>query len=161
MDEAGSHIPILCKAFENCKGPILEMGTGLYSTAILDMMCRHTNRRLVSLENDPIWHEKAYAKYQSDYHKVIFVKEWSDTHIDDEGWGLVLIDHRPARRRHVDMIRLKDKAYYVLAHDSELEYHRAYRYDKAYPHFKHRYDYVHAVPNTVVLSNFSDLKELI
>lgn len=161
MDEAGSHIPILCKAFENCEGPILEMGTGLYSTAILDMVCRHTGRRVYSLENDPIWYEQAHAKYQSDYHDVVFISDWNDADIDNAQWGLVLIDHRPANRRHRDMIRLKDNAHYILAHDSELKDHRAYRYDKAYPHFKYRYDYKDTLPNTVVLSNFSDLKELI
>ena len=161
MDEAGSHVPILCKAFENCDGPVLEMGSGLYSTAILDMLCRQRKkRRILTLENDPEWFEKAHAKYQSDYHDVVFVEDWDDAPIDDTFWSLALIDHRPARRRHVDMIRLKHQAYYVMAHDSELEDHRAYRYDKAYPHFKYRFDYKETLPNTVVLSNFWEMKEL-
>lgn len=161
MDEAGSHIPILCKAFENCRGPVLEMGTGHYSTAILDMMCRHTNRHLLSLENDREWFEVNRKKYESDYHQFQFIEDWNYAGIDNDKWGLVLIDHRPARRRYVDMIRLKDNAHYILVHDSELYDHRAYRYDKAYPHFKYRYDYKDTLPNTVVLSNLSDLKELI
>ena len=161
MDEAGTHLPILLKAFEMGDGPILEMGTGHFSTPILDMMCKRRQKRwILSLENDPEWFEINRAKYESSYHKFIFVKDWADIPIEQTHWGLVLIDHRPAHRRHVDMIRLKHRAHYILAHDSELADHRAYRYDKAYPHFKYRWEYQDCEPFTTVLSNFSDLGEL-
>jgi len=160
-DAAGSHLPILCKAFEHSDGPILEMGTGYWSTPILDMLCKlRKKRHILSLENDPEYYEINKAKYQSSYHDVKLINDWDNAPIDDNFWGLVLIDHRPALRRKTDIVRLRLKAYYILAHDSEQEINQFYRYDRVYKHFKYRYEFKDCPPETTIFSNFSDLKEL-
>jgi len=160
-DEAGTHLAILLKCFELGDGPILEMGTGQFSTPILDMMCKRRQKRwILSLENDPEWYAINKAKYESDYHKFMFVQDWDAPPIMETHWGLVLIDHKPALRRKTDIVRLKHRAHYILCHDSEPEIERFYRYDRAYPHFKYRYDYEECEPFTTVLSNFSNLGEL-
>jgi len=161
MNEEGTHIPILCKAFEQGDGPILEMGAGLFSTAILDMLCKvRQKRHILTLENDREWYEQTRENYQSDYHDVVFVEDWDKAPVEDTFWGLVLIDHRPSYRRVADIIRLKHKAYYILVHDSELADHKVYRYDKALSHFRYHYDYKECLPNTMVFSNYSPLQEL-
>ena len=161
MDEAGTHLPILCKAFEEGDGPILEMGVGLYSTAVLDMLCKVRQKRtILSIDNDEEWYRFAREKYESDYHKFLYVDDWADAPIDDTFWGLVLIDHRHAHRRHKDIIRLKHKAYYILAHDADPEREQVYGYYRANDHFRYQLLYKECQPNTLVFSNFSPLEEL-
>ena len=151
-----SHIPILTRMVDMTTGPILELGIG-FSTMILDMMCQLTKRSLVSYENDPRWYQK-YLGYASDFHQVLLADDWDKIDIDHTHWSVVLIDHRPALRRKVDAQRLKDKADYILMHDSEPEIDKFYRYTDIYPHFKYRYDYTKCKPFTTILSNFKEIK---
>jgi len=158
---AGSHLPILCKAFEYGDGPILEMGSGAWSTPILDMLVRRREKRkILTLENDKVWYEKVKRTYQSDYHDVLYIQDWDDAPIDDTFWGLVFIDHRPALRRKTDIVRLKWQAYYILAHDTEPEINQFYGYDRVEKHFKYNFLYDDIKPNTTIYSNFSKLDEL-
>ena len=150
-----SHIPILTRVVDLTTGPILELGMG-FSTTILDMMCSNTRRPIVSYENDPIWYEK-YRAYSSDFHKIILVDNWDKIDIDEHHWSIAFIDHRPDFRRRIDAERLKDKADFIILHDSEPESNRFYKYTDIYPLFKYRYDYTRCKPYTTVLSNFKDL----
>ena len=75
-----------------------------------------------------------------------------------ELWDIVLIDHSPDKRRGIEAKRLANNAKYIILHDSEPDKDKLYQYSKAYPHFKFRYDYTEAYPNTTVLSNFVDLE---
>ena len=156
----GSHLPILLRLVDLTAGPILELGTGGYSTAMLDLMCRQTKRKLVSYDNDPKWH-KDNLQWQSDFHDIKLIQDWDKAEIDSIHWSIVLIDHRPALRRRVEAVRLKDKADFILLHDSEPEIDRFYRYSSIYKHFKSRYDYTKVKPNTTILSNFVDIKKLL
>jgi preprotein translocase subunit YajC len=48
----GSHLPILIKLVEMTDGPILELGSGLFSTLFLHWACFLKKRKLVSYDND-------------------------------------------------------------------------------------------------------------
>ena len=158
---AGSHIPILLKAIENSDGPILEMGSGAWSTPILNMMVNvRQKREILTLENDRKWFEKNRKEYESDFHKFLFVEDWDKAPIYDTFWGLVLVDHRPARQRHRDIIRLKHQAYMVLAHDTEPEINQFYRFDRCDKHYRFKLVYDDIKPNTTVYSNFSEMIEM-
>jgi hypothetical protein len=153
-----THIPILTKLVDMSDGPILELGMG-FSTLILDMMCKLTRRPIVSYENHREWYER-YLEFASDYHKILFTDNWDSIDIDSTHWSIALIDHKPALRRRIDAVRLKDNCDYVILHDSEPEINRFYAYTRIYQYFKYRYDYTKCLPNTTVLSNFKELKFL-
>jgi len=158
MSAYATHIPILTKIVDMTEGPILELGIG-FSTTILHAMCKRNGRELFSYENDLEWHGK-YLQYNIANHKVWYTSDWSQIEIDKTRWSVVLIDHRPAIRRHVEALRLKDNADYIILHDSEPEIDRFYKYSRIYKHFKYRYDYTKCLPNTTVVSNFKDLSNL-
>jgi hypothetical protein len=152
---AGSHLPILIKLVQMTTGPVLEMGIGWNSTPVLHWLC--LDRRLLSLENDREWYEK-FVEFGVGKHKIGYVKDWEKARIDNTRWSVVLIDHRPALRRHKDAIRLKDNADFIILHDSEPEIDKFYAYRRVWPHFKYRYDHTGVKPHTTVLSNRHDLR---
>jgi len=153
----GSHIPILVKILGNTDGKILDLGVGL-STIVMHAMATQTKRPIVSYESDKKWYE-ANLVYQSDFHQIKFVEDWNKADIDNEFWDVVLIDHHPARRRIEEVKRLANKANYILPHDSDI-FNKFYTQSGIYPLFKYRYDYTRCFPNTVVLSNTTDLSNL-
>ena len=161
---AGSHLPILIKVLQLSYGPVLEIGMGLNSTPVLHWLCKEAGRELLSLENDPKWLEPNKA-FEEGLHRVEFVSDWDKAPIflpdEDRRWSVVLIDHRPALRRRIEALRLKDRADYIILHDSEPEIDRFYRYSGIYKHFKYQYDFtIVGKPHTTVLSNFEDVRSL-
>lgn len=142
-------------------GPILELGTGFYSTPILHWLCAETKRKLVSYDSSEQYFAVA-RNYITDWHEVNFVTDWSKIDIADifEHWGLVFVDHYPAQQRHIEIARVANNADYVIAHDSELRHDKDYQYSKIAPLFKYRYNFDKFYPPTVIFSNFKDLKNL-
>ena len=49
-----THLPLLTRAFDESEGPVLEMGTGYFSTLYLDWLCSAFGRKLVSYESGDI-----------------------------------------------------------------------------------------------------------
>jgi hypothetical protein len=157
---SGSHLPLLIKLVNSTPGPILEMGMGLNSTPVLHWLCTHQKRQLLSLENDEKWFD--YDKYyENEYHHIELVKDWDKVDIFSRYWSIVLIDHRPALRRRIDAVRLKDQADYILLHDAEPEIKRFYGYQRILKHFSYNYLFKDLKPNTLVLSNTRSLKHLL
>ncbi len=144
----GSHIPILCRVVDKTDGAILEMGTGAFSTAVLDVMCQRDHRQLVSLENDQAYYRMA-RKYRSDYHTVRFIERWDFASIEVP-WGVALVDHRPLQRRRVDIERLATWADVIVAHDSQ-------RYDTGFERFRYWFNYTRCSPPTMLMSNTVDV----
>ena len=151
----GTHLPILARVLELTAGPVLELGTGVWSTMLMHIMASETKRKVVSYDNDPVWHEPN-KKWQNDYHDIRLIEDWDKMDIDNTFWSVVLVDHKPAKRRHVDVRRLANNALFVLIHDSEPESDKFFKYSWVYKHYKFRYDYTTCRPHTTVLSNFID-----
>lgn len=164
--EWGSHLPILSMLMHATESPenyVLELGTGIYSTMLFDLMCKDTGRKVVSVDSDPAWHEPNKARWESDYHKMILIDDegWDNLPlVDPEGerWSIVFIDHKPAKRRHKDAARYAQYADFVVIHDSEPTSDKFFKYSWIYKYFKYRLDYKSCVPNTTILSNFYDPK---
>lgn len=157
--EWGSHAPVLIKILEISKGPILELGMGIFSTPLLHTLALSKNRLLVSYEDDPYVFER-HEKFRTDKHQIIFVTNWDDTKIEDTAWGMAFIDHGSGERRKIEMRRLANSARYIVLHDTDPEREIFYRYSEVYPLFKYRFDYTVCCPHTTVLSNFVNLKKL-
>lgn len=151
-----THNPMLIKTILISDGPVLEVGAGLYSTPLMHWLCKVLHRKLVTYENDPGFYQFA-KKFVSIDHRVKFIESWDKMDFSTH-WGVVLIDHSPEERRVVDLINFKDKADYIVVHDTEAE--EEYNWEKAWPHFKYRYTWKDCRPWTTVVSNFKDLSVL-
>jgi len=149
-----THIPVLIKAIQTSDGPVMELGSGLFSTPLMHWLCAEKRRKLVTYESVPEYYEFA-KQFRSRNHHIRLIDSWDK--IDTQThWSVVLIDHIKERRA-IDAIRLKDTVDYIILHDSGGE--KVYGYDKVYPHFKHIYHWKFCTPWTTVVSNFKDLSD--
>lgn len=155
----GSHLPILIKTLLMTDGPILELGTGFFSTPTLHWLCAENKRKLVSYESHESYYEVAKSNYYTDFHEIILVSDWDKIDIESQHWSIVLVDHAPGVRRNVEMVRVANNADYVIVHDTEAKSDWHYNFTKAFHLYKYRYDYNKLYPETSVLSNFKDLSE--
>jgi len=154
----GSHLPVLMKLLEITKGPILELGVGMYSTPYLHYACTSTKRKLTSYDSDEKW-IRYFKDCRNDYHDVNFIADWNNLEMNDF-WDVAFIDHHPDSVRKDSAKKLVNNAKYVVLHDSNPEYDSSYKYSEIYPLFKYRFDYISDKANTTVLSNFVDLSNL-
>jgi hypothetical protein len=154
----GTHLSCLIKAFNKTSGDVLELGMGVFSTPYLHYACLTSKRKLVSYENYENW-MKFFVDggYEHEYHEIVFVEKYSDAKIDKK-WDVVLIDQTPDISRSEEIIRLKDKAKYIVIHDSNPSNYTVTHYDKLYPLFKYKTDWHGDRNRTTVLSNFVNLK---
>lgn len=152
----GSHLPCLMKAVKNTVGPIVEIGTGMYSTTFLHWFCYASKRPLVSYEDNPRWIGFA-QQFEADFHKVIFVEDYGKIDLS-QPWSVALIDHDAidGRKRWQDAERVTH-AEYVVCHDAEGRSDRKYGYSKIVGLYRWRYEYADAYPHTAVFSNLHDL----
>jgi len=159
-----THIITVIKLLQMTTGPVLEMGSGVFSTPLLHWLCAESRRRLETYEDNVEYFQFANS-FRSRNHKIILVDDWDKIDIDKH-WDVVLIDHEPPEgvihpsllhRRSIDAIRLKDQVDYIILHDSETDH---YGYSKVYPHFKYIYHWQFCRPWTTVVSNFKDLENL-
>jgi hypothetical protein len=158
-------MPILARVMDVSAGPVLELGMGIYSTPLLDIMCHETKRKLVSYDSDPKWYDQN-KEWKSEYHTVNFIPndDWDWCYLDhryiNTHWSVVFTDEKPAKNRIKSIKHFANKANFIVIHDSEPESDRFFKYSWIYPMFKYRYDYTKCRPNTTVLSNFVDLSFL-
>lgn len=135
-------------------GPVLELGTGLFSTPLLHWLCKEKQRKLVSCESVTDFFEFPKS-FRSKNHTVHFIDDW-DKLDNKEHWSVIFIDHT-VERRAIDAIRFKDSADYIVIHDTESN---EYGYDKVWQYFKYRYDWKECRPWTTVVSNIFDVTKL-
>lgn len=152
----GTHLPALIKAVSRTEGPILELGTGMFSTPYLHYACYEDKRKLVSYESDPEYYEWAKL-FENEYHQVIFVEDWNALDLSGH-WSVALIDQLPRERRRFDIVKLKDNVDYIIAHDAKARIEDSYyKYSRVYPLFKYVEFFGRERPFTVALSNKSYL----
>jgi hypothetical protein len=112
----------------------------------------------VSYENFRKWYDFLVEYYTAnEYHQINFIEKYSDAPIEKK-WDVVLIDQTPDSSRSEEIIRLKDKAKYIVIHDSNPSNYTVTHYDKVYPLFKYKTDWHGDRNRTTVLSNFVNLK---
>lgn len=150
-----THIPILVKLImqPDFKGDVVEFGGGPSSTPLLHWLCKEKGVKLISYENEPSYYEFE-KQFQSKDHSVRFVEDWNKIEIKNK-IGLLFIDHHPYEQRSIDAIRFKDKANYVVLHDTEKP--DKYGYNKVWQHFLYKHTWKKCKPWTSVLSNYKDV----
>lgn len=152
-----SFIPSLLKAVQNTQGPILELGSGLFSTPLLHWICEENKRTLVTYENSGDYYSFA-RKFRTETHQVssVFEEDW----INKIKWDVVLVDHgkdkKDANRRGSDALKFKDQARYIILHDTDKRSDDVYGYDNLWKEFRYIY-HANVSPITSIVSNISDL----
>jgi len=154
----GTHLPALIKAMSLTSGDVLELGTGVFSTAYLHYACLLSKRHLVSYDNNQEWIKWA-DYYRSPDHEIKYVDDWDKADIE-KPWDVVLIDHSPDFRRKEEIKRLANWAKYIVIHDSSKTYYYTYGYWEIHSLFKYRKIWKGDQRRTDVLSNFVDLQNL-
>ncbi len=152
--------PILEQAVRQTEGPILELGTGLNSTPLLHDLGEELDRHVTSYESSEK-HFNDICVYQSKWHDVILISNYSNAKICKRWngvWGVAFVDHNPAIRRTIDIVRIKDNTIMIVCHDSEIESDYLYHYSEIFSLFKYRFDSVDHLTQTTVLSNFKKFR---
>lgn len=158
----GTHLAPLIQAMNKTKGPILEMGIGIFSTPYLHYQSLLSKRHLTSIDNEKGWVNRFKSsivsghRYENEYHTLLYVPNWDMADIE-KPWDVVLIDHSPSERRIIDVKRLANLAQYIIIHDSQERKDREYHYSQIYPLFKYRTVWNNDPSEATVLSNFVDL----
>lgn len=157
MNPFATHIPVLLACLRHTSGPILELGSGWFSTPIVSAFA--VGRLARTIEADRNWypHLAAICAHQpatQHAHQVVLVPDYDHAPIDDQHWSVVLLDHEPPARRGIDLERLIGKSELVIAHDSQ---HEAYGYRPLFERFKYRYDHTRLMPWTTVVSDLDPL----
>ena len=151
IDPYATHMPMLLACLAHSSGPVLELGCGAYSTPVLSEVCRLQGRRLVSADNNRAWYERLANTFNGT-HEVVHVADWNYSKLQDQHWGMVLVDHSPANQRVIDARRLaKAGAEFIVMHDTDKP--EFYGYEVLFDEFKHHYTYKTMEPWTTVFSN--------
>lgn len=155
-----THLPLLMEAMKRTNGDVLELGPGVFSTPVLHWLCHEQKRMLLTVESDPKWSWFCKQYYRTPYHQHRQVDDWDNAKwAISKPWDVALIDHSPSERRVVEIALLKDLVKYIIVHDANPKKDNEYHFSSIYPLFKYKYLFDEVEPNTVVLSNFIDLKD--
>lgn len=117
MDPYSTHVPILAWVVQNTRGPILELGCGFYSTPLLHLLA--PDRKILSLETDKQYVDKL-QKFASPEHRIEHVPTWENIAAFDQEWDVAFVDNAPGAARGPCIRNLKDRAKYIVVHDSDL-----------------------------------------
>lgn len=131
-----THQPVIIAALNHVmKGkPVLELGSGMGSTPLLHVICEAQGRNLFTIDHDEEW----LSKYREDlgagfhrYRRLEFEEMLTDPELISQEWGLVFCDQGNWQSRTDTMIFYRDKADFLILHDSD-----PYR-DSLYKEFKY------------------------
>jgi hypothetical protein len=106
-----------------CEGPVLEIGSGNFSTPCLHALCAALKLPLVTTELEDSWREQ-FLTFANRRHEVL---KQTDALLDEYSkytWGLVFIDDFPDNRMgHLNTFF--NSARFVLMHDVNFpQYHQ-------------------------------------
>jgi hypothetical protein len=151
-----SHLPVLIKILQISDGPVLELGSGIFSTPVMHWLCLESKRRLITYEDVPDYYNMI-KRFSYGMHEIKLIEDWDKIPIDNVHWGVVFVDHNPPERRKIEIARLANIADYIIVHDTESQMDAETGFIKeSFPLFKYSYNYKRQKPYTSVLSNFID-----
>lgn len=160
----GSHQPVIIHVLNTVTvGKVLEFGMGYNSTPIFHTICKAQKRNLISVDFDFTWY-KRFTGYKSDSHKILFMnqdlfrnKERSFIPLNNN-YSIVFVDSRPAWTRTMLIELVKDRADYIIAHDTTNYINGkqdGYGYD--FSGFKHVYHFTKVSVATTLVSNLTEI----
>ena len=164
--DTSTHYPILIKALQLTMGPVLELGSGVFSTPLIHWLCFGKNRPVVTCEYDTRFAVFA-QQFVTPTHQLLLQPATElppRTTQDGRSFDVVFVDHSPERRKgpHIrtrgDDVRLyATTAKYLVLHDGGPCPDQKYGYLPLYEEFEHVFHDTRIHPHTTVLSNFTNL----
>ncbi len=182
LNAFGTHQPLLFGACISTDGPMVELGTGFYSTPFIHALSLGQNRRAYSLDTS-----RGYLTFMSRYreglHKVSLLDEKMrmgpdgkvamgsrsqaffverQTAVLEKKFAamgeisVVFIDHDPAFLRQPAIDWFADRARFIVAHDTESPAHYGYDFSR----FRHQLSDHYQPTGTTVVSNMADCEPL-
>lgn len=155
MDPYATHLPHLIRAVLMTGGPVLELGMGDYSTPILLELCcfaRPCVRRLLSVENDPVWFDKCKTRDTVHWCPLLVKPDWSDFEITGP-FSVIFVDLHPPELRKPVLEKIWERGDIIVAHDSE-----ALPFD--WTRFNHCQEFTSPEgPRTMLASNVIDVTQ--
>ncbi|CAF0787838.1 unnamed protein product [Rotaria sordida] len=137
-------------------GPVLELGCGYFSTILLhQIIVVEQKRYLLSTDTDLKWLSKFKANISSSLHEFRHIKttkEWDHIGTNHPRWSVAFIDHKPGKRRVIDLIRLANVTDIVVLHDTGTA---GYKYETGLIVYPYRYRYKYLSTNTDVLNKYN------
>jgi hypothetical protein len=139
----------LIEAVRSTTGPVLCMGAHEKVLTIIDELCRGQDRLLVTLDGE----EGTLARFERFLSQTHFVDYEADPSLSQwlerDDWGVIFIDHTPGNTRARTVERARDKAEYVIVHDTdELDF----ALDAPLSEFLHQTTFKNSRPWTTVAS---------
>ena len=171
----GTHQPLLFGVCLASSGPILELGSGFFSTPFIHALSVTQGRRCVTVDANPEYYN-FMKPFQTAVHDVILLGDFSRTDagkavlpvgrtpeeyigiqrnimtalVNEHGnFGVVFVDHDPGFLRQPAVEFFRDHATYVVVHDVETPGHYGFDFSSYQFHFMDR----SVGAWTVVLSN--------
>lgn len=119
-----THQPVLVDIYRKLskEGAILELGSGLGSTELLHRLCLKDNRKLITVDDSAEWLSKYNETFCSKNHSYIecrLDKIIDNKDIVDNEYELVFIDQGEWLSRFETLKYFKDKARFIILHDSD------------------------------------------
>ena len=157
FERFGTHLPILLFGTSLSHNPILELGSGFWSTLTLHYGC--PGRRIVTMDDNKDW-LSTFTHLANERHAFIHVSHWDKNTeiIDKTQWGLVFVDHGPNERRQTEVARVCHNADVVVVHDTENLILHHYDFSM-YKHVFEWKDCSHC--HTGIMSNFIDVGQML
>lgn len=167
--EYSTHLPALILAVQLTDGPVLELGTGVFSTFVLHDMLLPTERFLLSVDDSADWVDDL-RHMEGERHAFQHVSHLEKGLFDVIGheWDVVLIDYSTYKGRLLCLKELLPFSKIVILHDygdtnsdAMWEQHNVSFEDVSQTVESARYKafFNAQAPFTVVLSNFVDVKQ--
>lgn len=157
-----THSPVLAAMLAKTEGDVLELGTGHYSTPFLHFICQ-PNRFILSIDTDERWISFFKENFSGSHHEYICTDDdlistalLRNSWCKGKKWGLAFVDCNPEIDRKECIRILRDKADYIVVHDSE-PLATAYQWGDIFETFKYRFYYDVYHNGTTVIS---DTKEI-
>ncbi len=165
FSNATNHRALLWKALKATTGDVVELGMGHGSTPYLHDYCLQSKRLLYSFDNDGEWMDKNITwmkrlpTYSDMFHRFINVfSNWDIAYETIANPDVILIDHAPGDRRHIDVKKYADSAKIIVIHDSEPAA-TGYMMDKIWGLFKYRKDFESPGAWATAVSNHIDVSK--
>lgn len=147
-----SHLKLLWPALEatkHLKLPVLELGSGIGSTAVLRQYCKDERLEFVTYDD-----KAEYAKENESIH----VTDWSNIPWRRE-WGVVLADHAPGEHRKI-ALSLLHGSHIIVAHDTEIVGAGDYQMSPEIIKYKYYIDFETPGAWATAMSDIFDVRQL-
>jgi hypothetical protein len=148
MDPYSTHLPALKNAIIKLGGPVLELGSGHFSTPAI----RELTNDVITIETIKSWADQM----SRDYNDIVYLEDYKNDVQEylKKDWNVVFVDLYTAEQR-TWITPLLENAKCIVCHDTENDY-----WTETISKFKYVKHFTDLVPHTSYVSNIFDVTQL-